>query len=705
MKQKTEINALLDSFKSSAESEDFTNRKEARKVIREHMRAQHWGDRARAEGDAHPSLQFTWLAVERMHPKIFNGYSFEPEVVPEANRQYLIAPDAPLRQLLAKVPGKPTETDAAKEAKVKTAIVQKLWEDCGGIDVIKEGDKGSLWYGDWFFLDGWDDGKPFLDNLHPDRVWIDPDAKTKQDSRFIGYKLDRTVEELKRNYPEHADEIRAAVNSDDKARDLPDGKVKLALECWFIRDETLKTITDTESATIESRPALEADGYEVDEAQVQQLPPFNVGDQLLHPGTMQPIIGEIAELYDVEVGYTMTRQRQEQKYPGGWRHVKRAGNVVVYDGPNTSASGELQIHWLPCYATPGEFGCAQGVPDQVQDINRMIDSLMGEAMEYVRNSKPGLIGKEGVLAEGGYDLITVAGGGPKVLRVPADEDTDIRSVLAPYVFPDLSATHQVMIDRLINILEQITGSYDLNGQNAAYDQVSGEAVEQLETAANARLSSHRAVVRNVIRDIVRNMLANYEKYSEGRMTVEVQAGDGYQELEVDPALFDVDGFERDFDIVIGSTDTLPPSGRARNEVVLGSINALMGLGPTMAPIILQVLELPEKAAIESAMTHHFQQMQQQPQADPVAIKQAENQADIVKRYNESLADTLEDFAKRRDVPPIVSLRAAMYLQEAANGKPMPPVSQLIAELTGLILPQPGAVPMGIPAPQPQGAYV
>ena len=85
--------------------------------------------------------------------------------------------------------------------------------------------------------------------------------------------------------------------------------------------------------------------------------------------------------------------------------------------------------------------------------------------------------------------------------------------------------------------------------------------------------------------------------------------------------------------------------------------------------------------------------------------QAENQADIVKRYNESLADTLEDFAKRRDVPPIVSLRAAMYLQEAANGKPMPPVSQLIAELTGLILPQPGAVPMGIPAPQPQGAYV
>lgn len=697
-----EINNLLDSFKNAAESADessFKDRKEARKKIREHLRAKHWGNDVSSDPVANPSLQLTWLAIERMHPKIFNGYSFEPEVIPEVNQQYLVDPNSPLRQALAQVPGKPNEADSAKEAKIKTAIAQRLWEQANGLDVVKEGGLGSLHYGDWYFLDGWDDSV-FFENLHPDFVRTDPDAKTKNDSRFIAYFLERTVAELKATYPDKADEIKASIEADDKAKDLPDDKVKVQLECWFIKDRSKKKVTDREEITIDLAPQYEQDGYSIAENKTAIAPPLMVNGMAYHPGTMQPITAALAEGYEVTVGYVVEREREEEKYPGGWRHVKRAGKVVLYDGPNYSANGELPIHWLPCYPTPGEFANALGVPDQVKDLNIMIDVLMGEALEYVRKTRPGIIGQAGIFEEGNFELMTVPGGGPQVLKVVADETKSIAEALYPYQFPDLPASHQAMIDRLVNILEQVTGSYDLNGQNAAYDQLSGEAVEQLETAAHGRLSTFRARVRNVIRDVVRNMLANWEKYGDGKMAVEVQAFDGYKEVEVSPEMFSDDEFERNFDIVVGSTDTLPPTGRARNEVVLGSVNALLPLGPTMAPQILQVLELPEKAAIEAALNQHFQQMQQQGAPDPLQIAKAEAEIEAQKQAQGSLLDGLEDLAKDKNLSLPARLVALKYIQFAAMGQPVPPMQIISQEI--LAVNQPALVPMGTPSAQPQG---
>ena len=697
-----DINATLDSFKDASESNSFKDRRNARKRIRAHLRAKHWnvddseqGDSGRVDPIQKPSLQFTWLAIERMHPKLFNGYSFEPEIVPESGRQYMIDPDGPLRQALNQVADpRKQESDANREAKLKTAVAQSLWEQAKCLDTLKMGSKGAIQYAEWWFLDGWEDNKPFLDSLHPDFIRKDPDAKSKEDSRFLAYFVERTIAELRERYPKHADQIRAVTVDQDKDRaQLPDDKVKSTLECWFVRDTRKKTVVDQEDIAVEMLDQFMADGYEVEQAHTSMAEPFVIDGMAFHPVTMEPVAEVPPQGFEVPIGYTVKRERQEPRYPGGWRHIKRVGNVIVQDGPNYTGNGELPLHWLPYDPTPGELD-ARGIPDHVQDINKLIDILYAEALKYVRTAMPGVITREGTLTEESAEFVETANG-PNILKIHADEDIPVSQAYAQYMPPDLPQSYQIMIDRLINALEQVTGSYDLQGQNAAYDEISGEAVEQLETAANARNTAFRDRIRDVACSIVRNMLANAEKYSESPYAVDVQVGGATVDMEIDPQIFSTDEFERKFDVVIGSTDTLPQAGKARNEAIIESVMALQGLGPTMAPPIIEVLEIPEKATIEAALAQHFEQAAQSQPPDPMQIAQIEQQMAIDQKRQESVADGLQKWSETlAETQPVLALRALDYIE---SGKP---ISEFIEEITGLSAQKPSEVPMGAPPLQP-----
>jgi len=724
----TEANALLDAFKEAAESKEFSGRKESRKRIRQHMRGNHWTSSEEQEDGAradpvtnppvtNPSVQLTWLAVQRMHPKIFNGYSFEPEVVPEAGRQYeSLDPDSELRQTIAKVappqqPGQPPqqsqETDSSKESKIKTALAQSLWEQSKGLEVVKEGSEGALWYGDWWFLDGWDDGKPFLDGFSSDKVRRDPDAKELLESRFVGYFVDRTLADLRATYPEHEENIGRALYSEssDETTPLPDEQINAVLECWFVKDDSLKTIVERQDVVKEQVNEFLEQGFEIVDEQTAKADPLFADGVAYHPELGIPIETYPPDGFTVTIGYTVEKRTQEPKYRGGWRFIKRVGKCVVFDGQNPSASGELPLHWLPCYRTPGELD-ARGVPDQVQDINKMIDILYADGMTYIRKAMPGLVSREGVLTEESAETLDIPGG-PSVLTAYADEDTPINAVVVPYSFPELPAAFQNMIDRLVNMLSEITGSHDLQGANSGWDTLSGEAVEQIESAANARLTVFRNQIRNVCQGIVINMIANAEKYSDSPRALDVKIGGRTINMDIDARIFDVDDFERKFDVVIGSTDTLPQAGKARNEAILEAIGGLLELGPG-AEELLDVLEVPEPETVKAFIANRFGQMQQNQAPGPVAIKQAENQSDVQKRFNESLSDGLEDFAKRKEVDPHSSLRALEYLQAGARGEDMPDIGDLLQETGGPQLPKPqapqqqGGPPQGQMPPIPGG---
>ena len=715
----TEANALLDAFKEAAESKDFTSRKESRKRIRQHMRGNHWTsgedqeDGVRADPVTNPSVQLTWLAVQRMHPKIFNGYSFEPEVIPEAGRQYeSLDPQSDLRQTIAQIgappqPGQPPqqsqETDSSKEAKIKTALAQSLWEQAKGLDTIKEGSEGSLWYGDWWFLDGWDDGKPFVDGFSSDKIRCDPDAKELIESRFVGYFVDRTLADLRETYPEYEDEIGRAIHPDaeDEKTPLPDEQINAVLECWFVKDTSEKTVVETQDVVKEQVNEFLDDGYKIIEEQTAKADPLFADGIAYHPELGIPVESYPPDGFTVVIGYTVERRTQEPKYRGGWRFIKRVGKCVVFDGENPSASGELPLHWLPCYRTPGELD-ARGVPDQVQDINKMIDILYSDAMTYIRKAMPGLVSREGVLTEESAETLDIPGG-PSVLTAYADEDTPLNQVVFPYQFPELPSSFQNMIDRLVNMLSEITGSHDLQGANSGWDTLSGEAVEQIETAANARNTAFRDTIRCCCQSMVINMIANAEKYSDGPRALDVKIGGQTVNMDVDARIFDVDDFERKFDVVIGSTDTLPQAGKARNEAILEAVQGLMTLGPG-AEELLDVLEVPEPETVKAFIKNRFGQMQQNKPPDPVAIKQAENKSDVQKRFSESLSDGLEDFAKRKEVDPHSSLRALEYLQAGARGEEMPDIGDLLQETGGPRLPKPKTPqPAQQGPPVPQGA--
>jgi hypothetical protein len=198
------------------------------------------------------------------------------------------------------------------------------------------------------------------------------------------------------------------------------------------------------------------------------------------------------------------------------------------------------------------------------------------------------------------------------------------------------------------------------------------------------------------------MLANYEKYSDKPRSLDIQVGGETVNMDVDGAMFDVDDFERKFDVVIGSTDTLPQAGKARNQAIIESVGMLVQMGPILAPAVLEVIEVPEKETIRAALEQHFGQQSQNKPPDPAQLKAMENKSDVQKRFSESLSDGLEDFAKRKEVDPASSLRALQYIQAGANGQPIPDVGELITDTTGIVVNQPGAAQQGQPAPNIPG---
>lgn len=680
-----EINALLDQFKTAATASTYGDRKKARERIRAHMLGRHWdvGDKDQAQDPIdQPSVQLVWLAAQRQMARIFGGYDFRAVFVPESRMDYLSAIDSPLRRLIATVPG---ETDPEKEAAVRTALADRLAEAVKLDEVLRDAAGVAQWYGEAWLLDGWADGAATLDVLHPDNAFKDPGADCLDKSRFVGYKVKRAVSDLMQQYPDHADDIEGIETGDKDIDDLPAERRNLDLECWFIRDNSTRKALDRIDIAAEEWPDYEGRGYTI-EAEHTALVDLPMED---------PLFGLVPGIPQV-VGMTVVREYDEPKHPGGWRHVKRIGKVIVEDGESYSASGELPMHWVPWYPVPGEFH-AQGLPDQVRDLAMLYDQLTADAIRYARTAIPFVLKREGVTLDGELAALTEQGHIVRSVTVSADEPSvPIGDVVRPVDWPSLPGTYSEMLSRLQALIEEITGSADLRGENMAFDQASGEAIVQYEAAANQRTSMIRGQLRRVVAGVVKNLVANAIAYSEETYSIEV----GQVAVDVSPPALEDADVERTFDVRVDGSDSLPAYGDRRNQAIIRYVGILSAMPPPLALATVDMLDLPIAAELKQAIQALAPPEDEKPeQVDDAA--QATR-----KRAGENLADALETIAKSEAENPGIRMRSLQALADmAVTGQP-PDISSII---TGAPIAQEdilGTQPSGpaavIPFPGPIG---
>lgn len=608
-------------YRADVEScSEFAERKKFREVARRMYKGRH--EASTTESRDHISVQATWLAIQRIIPKVLNGYNFKPVVVPEAALDYTIEIGSPIRDALRLVPT--NEPDANKEARLRTAIVDRAWEISRAHDKLREAVESAALYGEAWLLDGMDaNNNPTLDLVSADDVVYDHIAKDPSQARYIRYNVKRTRQEIEMMAPDKADQL-ADIIDDEK-----DPNKNYDLECWFVKDLSKETVTEVEVISIDMIPAYIEQGYEVDESKIDP----------------------------VSMTVSASLSYEQPKYPGGWRHVKLVKDVIIEDGPVYSANGELPIHWLPFYKTPDEF-TARGVLDQVIDAQRALDKVVTDTSKYTSDAKSTIISKEGVLQAGSYTE-TFTGTNIVALIVPADETVSLSESLyqVPPPAPNPLALEQTQY--LSNLIENITGSFDLRDPNNSIDP-SGEAVEQLESAGHSRLTTVRNTLKIVARQIALNMMANVVAYQDSVMTLDING----QPIRISPSALETAEIERNFDVVIGTAETLPMSGNKRNEAILSYIDKLSSMPPSLAKFALSVMDLPIKDELEMALSEIWDQPPPPPAPDPrLSI--------FISAYGAALVGA----AKDKEMPLEIKLAAIENLRrlaEVTNGVVLDP---------------------------------
>ena len=686
-----QLNGELTIYTTMAETPEWLERKAWRESARASMKAQHWLTKNPAQ-DAPPSIQLVWLQCQMQLARIFNGYSFKPEVIPES-KTVNPAPEAQyeMQQNAQAMPARARKSPIALQAAIYNAVLDYLWDKIDIQGCLKAASQMAQWLDDAWVLDSFDADGCHLDVIDPDHVRYDPESIQDFDGKFRGrflrYDVRRTLGYIKRHYPDYAYKVTPDNTVGYKAKTVrgsmhDEDLENVTLECWFVKDESTRKERLPDSDKIVTDPAelmkLVNDGYKVDEA----------------PTIEAEVDDGQGGIISAPVEWTVYKTEDVLKFPGGWRKIYRANGVILNENNdeaffNPSASGELPLHHLPYYNVPGEFA-GMSLVRQIKPLGDYIDLMAAEGLEIVRTLTPMLCVLDGRMA---FESIEKPEGtGVKIVHFkPKAEAADMQTAFHSINGAELSMSYQNMMGQLEQWLEKIAGGYDLRDGNNAPRDPSGKFVQAVETVANARISELRENVRKFTRNIAINMLSNELYYGNDKKSYRTTMGGKQSQIEITGKHFANDVLERSFDLIVGGSDTLANDPMMRNQQVDATVKNLLGYGDKDLAIgVLDLMEIDNKEDIRSVLETHFDKQAQAAQQSG-GISPAEAQ-----KRSEAESDTLEDIGKKlADVAPVFSLTVARNLGNSKQGQPIN-YDQLL-EMAAMIQTKPEQ-----PQPTPQG---
>lgn len=667
-KEWTELNRKCQVYETAAESnlEWATNQSENEKN-RDHMKGYHWvNKRSGDKNRERPSIQLTLQQGQMQMAKIFQGHGFKPEVVAESDKVYT---DDAIRLAIRKnEKNLQSRTEAEAAAELRTIILDYYYEKLDMLGVFKEACQMAQWYeGGAYIVDTYDQDGPHLHVVHPSDIRYDPEATCIEDVRFICYYTRRTLAYIKKNYPTFADDVQpdgkkrrqGLSTSRHTSIGLDEDVENVTLECWYIRDYEMIPSRADEQDVIEPErlsKLLEND-YIIDESKTEYAP-------MQVDGITGPIIEE------VPVKWTVYRESEEYKYPGGWKKVYRANQIVLNDPTDDesfhihSANGELPIHHLKYYNVPGEFE-GMSLVRQIKPLTQIVDRLTQEGLDTIQTLSPFIAMLQG---RTNFDATQRMGSDfpIRVVKFNAEAGVeDIREVFQHHQGAELTQSFWMMLDKLRNLIEDIGGGYDLRSANNLPQDASGKFVEAVETAGNARISEIRENVRNCMKSVASNILANVLYYETNEHSFRATRGAKTAYINVVPAELTNDDAEADFDILVGGSNTLPNDPIMRNEHNMEIITRLTALPDKLLALgILDNMEMDNRESIRQVVEQFYDNMAEK-------SKQSGQDPEVSKRYQEGASDVLEQLGKQAaEFNPEMSLAISLELQKAAGGNPI-----------------------------------
>jgi hypothetical protein len=700
----------------------------------------HWGQEFTDSPDqVFPAVQVSWKIADSIHAKVFNQ-PLRPVVVPEESSNFPVDDTDPWRDAVRAnlkpvvgldgqpkmqpgppdpMTGQPTpvpvmespfqgSTDNEIAAEVLSAALDFSWEK-GRLDsMFEEAERMALWYGTCFILTDWDDTETLFgrtvqglktDIYHPRYCGFDPANTTLdlENGRWFFVDIPSTLQELINMFPEYEEKLRAmtyAGGEHGSASKGPSGDERdhgsqgmgyygegtpneegrymsisgigkelqeFMLEMWFVKDHT---------TTEEEVP------YEV------------------------PVVGPLGDVIGME---TKTETVPVPKYENGWRAIFKVNGLILMNEGMDVPHGELPVTTLRCYNVPGRF-LGMGVLEQTLGLNLAVDRHLKYAIENARRTSQNkyIINEYGI--ENLLQSVENTAGG--IIRLKADVE-DIRSIVLPLQGMDLPQAHQTLVDMCRELAGDVTGERDLIQQQNLPKDASGRFVEAVESASNARITRIRKnltrAIERVAKQIVFLLIENEE---EDRFYSMTRDWSNPSYISMNPSLlrFDEFDFEAKWDVKLNAADVMPLNPLDQDTLVLSMVDKLLTYPPEVQMVLLDVLNIPQKATVRRALNAANQAAaraaQEQP-PDPEIMKiQAESQKDVLEsrvRLQQSIAENVGDALEKEAAQ--ASTNAPGSAHESIMAMPQQVIAAMqAANMTELL---PAQEPQG-GVPQPQG---
>lgn len=659
-----ELDGQLAHYKTVARGGDYQQRKERRKAFRDLLTNQGRDYSLMAVSGQRPqpapTIPLMWTQVQMQDAKIFNGYLFKPGVKAEKKEQLDAAIQAQVARNRQALPPTVDESTYEASAAILTSICDYLYDKTRFLQRVKDATARAEWEEEAYLLTTYDDEGAHIDVLGPDDVGCDEEAKTQDAVRFFFYETRVPLSHIDQYHETYAHMVQP-----DRIEDAPGPTLapldsnrdhqNVTLECWYLRtSETKKKRIERVVTDIKGLDRLLNDGWEND-------------DKLT---VSQPVDAGNGVIDEMPVQWTVYQNIDVPRYRGGWKKVYRANGVILND-PSAdepfevrSATGRLPLHHLPYYRVPGERA-GMSICRQLMPLNETVNTMVAEGQRIVKSLVPrkGIV--SGRLSFDSQQSITSGAPADFVYFKPQNDQIEAMQSIFDIPAGNLSPSYLELLRQNEIWLEMAGGGIDLRRQNTIPQNASGEFVRAVEDASNARISCVRDNVADVCKNAMLELLANELYFNSESKQYRIKTGGGEQYLDVIPAAFWSDDFERRYDIIVNAQPLLDKDPQTDNInksqlidlLTLGTPDEDLALGK------LDVMQVDDKETIRAIVRKFWEKKKQAtPPPSPEQLKMQEGAfADATDVYKK-IADQFSD------VNPVVSAFIAQELANVKNGK-------------------------------------
>jgi hypothetical protein len=368
-----------------------------------------------------------------------------------------------------------------------------LWNKLGIQDVLEDNIKNGEIYDNGYWKIGWDPsvdngvGEIFVSSIDPFTFLPDPLAKTIQDARYVIHVVPKTVDYLKKKYPQFKDQIKTDKDISDILyedrnwgdRELTVGGTYTSITKFKIERAYIKeywTDASEEDLTIMETVRTE---NQTNEKPMED----DNGDPVTHPETGEPLTEMVQEQVEI----------QAPKYRYGRVITTINDDVVVDDKPNPYNHGKKPFVIHKVNKLPNEFF---GIGDieqikplqdglnhtwQLMDDNATKTANIGWTIDPIVGEKTILALKEGLPKPGSLKVVP-----PGMLR--PDETPQFPQYLI------------VLAQRYVDQIGTVSGITEiLQGKDPHHRTAKG--IERIFEAAVSRIGASTRLMEQALEDV------------------------------------------------------------------------------------------------------------------------------------------------------------------------------------------------------------